>query len=345
MEVDKYSQQPDHAFRLYQSDEALFSLRPVNDWLAAARDQPLPGAFFGDFWHEGEFCVLYSQAGLGAGLLAAQIAESTASGAPIAGLAAQFGPPTAPRKTLFCDFEFTLPRLAARAAAPGELLLESVPQFSENFYRAELYRGPESAVGEIHCGYTTRQKLGEMIRKCRFQVVVINSFSYLRERLMRPSEVAWLISGLNETMAELNLSLLVVEHVPEIAALMNASENKIPAVTRRLYNFCDAALALGQSSQGVEIRYLKQLKKNRFDLVHGSENVLVARLNNAGCFPQFEFVGAAAESAHMPLTPAQQKRRLLAASAQLLAGAGRSQRQIAEELAVSPATVNRVLKE
>jgi RecA-family ATPase len=94
-EPEKYSigldQIQDETERLIQaSNEAtenkgLFTVKNANRWLEQAATRPIPNMLFGEFWFEGELCILYASSGLGKSILAVQIGNSISKGEQIRG--------------------------------------------------------------------------------------------------------------------------------------------------------------------------------------------------------------------------------------------------------------------
>ena len=68
-----------------KSNKGLLKVMPANKWMEQAKTRPIPKMIFGEFWHEGELCILFADTNLGKSILAVQIANSISSGEQIKG--------------------------------------------------------------------------------------------------------------------------------------------------------------------------------------------------------------------------------------------------------------------
>jgi RecA-family ATPase len=73
-----------------QSNEAkenkgLLTLKTANRWMQQAKTRPIPKMLFGEFWFEGELCILFADTNLGKSILAVQIGNSVSRGEQIRG--------------------------------------------------------------------------------------------------------------------------------------------------------------------------------------------------------------------------------------------------------------------
>jgi len=108
-------------------------------------------------------------------------------------------------------------------------------------------------------------------------------------------------------------------------------------------NFADSIFSIGRSAIGQDIRYIKQLKNRSDEIIYHSEKVLTARITQQGSFLQFVFMEEQPESAHLRHRDNNDYDELVNSIIEL-SQTGISQREIARELGVSVATVNRRLK-
>ena len=54
----------------------LFTIKTGNEWIQEAKNKPVPKMLFGEFWFEGELCILFADSNVGKSILAVQIADS-----------------------------------------------------------------------------------------------------------------------------------------------------------------------------------------------------------------------------------------------------------------------------
>ena len=162
------------------TNQDLFTIKPLNQWIEEAASRTDPRSLFGDFWLKGELSILFSDAGKGKSLLAAQIAESIASGIPVEPLAMS----AQPQKVLYFDLELSSQQFAMRYAAdpgPGDEFLKNPYRFSKNFCRAEL-----AASGTLPEEYKTYEaeyvlaSIEKAIRASGAKVVIIDSIAWVQ---------------------------------------------------------------------------------------------------------------------------------------------------------------------
>jgi hypothetical protein len=112
-----------------------------------------------------------------------------------------------------------------------------------------------------------------------------------------------------------------------------------------LSNFADSIFAMGTSRTGSDVRYLKRIK-HRSSAGRASETEVAAiRLAKQDCLLGFTYIGSGDERDHVGWygNTVDPERLALIKRAVSLAERQFTQREIASELGVSPATVNRYL--
>jgi hypothetical protein len=73
-----------------------FIMKPAADWLQMGNEQQHDEMLFGEFWHEGELCILFADTNVGKSILAVQIGNSISRGEPMPGF------PTKQQPKIFC---------------------------------------------------------------------------------------------------------------------------------------------------------------------------------------------------------------------------------------------------
>ncbi len=59
--------------------KGIFTIRTATRWIEEARLRPIPRMLFGEFWFEGELCILFADTNLGKSILAVQIGNRPVS--------------------------------------------------------------------------------------------------------------------------------------------------------------------------------------------------------------------------------------------------------------------------
>ena len=84
-------------------NKGLFTLKTANHWIEQAKNRPIPKMLFGEFWLEGELCILFADTNLGKSILAVQIGNSICKGDRIPGFKFEIQKQT----ILYFDFELS----------------------------------------------------------------------------------------------------------------------------------------------------------------------------------------------------------------------------------------------
>ena len=68
-----------------KESKGLFTVKTATRWIEQAKTRPIPKMLFGEFWFEGELCILFADTNLGKSILAVQIGNSISKGELIRG--------------------------------------------------------------------------------------------------------------------------------------------------------------------------------------------------------------------------------------------------------------------
>lgn len=311
-----------------------------NEWLRESKSRPMPRMLFGEFWYEGELCILFADTGLGKSTLAVQIAEYLARGRPFHPLKQE----AVSQNVLYLDFELSDKQFESRYSKDngGGQFATNHYEFSERFYRSEInidYAVPKHFESlEEYLFYSIEEALDQS----GAAVLIVDNITYLRDETEQAKDALPLMKALKELKSKRGISILALAHTPKRDSLQPISRNHL-AGSKMLMNFTDSSFAIGESHEDESIRYLKQIKERNTAKRYGENNVLVYEVTKQTNFLAFEFREFGKEMTHLrrPDTANIDVRR---EKVRELAAAGHSQREIAEILGVSVGTVNRDLK-
>lgn len=334
------------------SGQSILTIKPANDWMQQT-DEPLEPArkLFGDFWLEGELCILFADTAKGKSILAVQIAESIARSRPIG----EFEMTAEQTKVLYLDFELSAKQFRERYSgtytAKGLRIRDR--RFHRNFVRCQIeHRDVPPAFRDV--GAFLAHSIKHAVSSLEARVLIIDNISWLRTSNTNSSAALELMRELKELKETESLSILVLAHTPKRAFARPLTVNDL-AGSKMLANFADSIFAIGDSIHGKNIRYLKQIKPRSTPLIYDERNVAVARIEKPSNFLKFTFTGFANErehlirthyvlnSAEVPISIAEHERNIRKTEARKLHAAGHSQRAIAEQLGISLGTVNNYL--
>ncbi|QHS55714.1 AAA family ATPase [Mucilaginibacter sp. 14171R-50] len=311
----------------------LFTVETGNRWLELGEREPTPKMLFGEFWHQGELCILFADTNVGKSVLAVQIGNSIARGQPIA----PFALGAEPTRVLYIDFELSVTQFYQRYThAAGDYT------FPYGFLRAQFNADNMPAGNNSSYDDHVIAGIECKIKQVGARVLIIDNISCLRGGTENAAVALTLMKNLKALKADYNLSILVLAHTPKRrnpAAPLTADDLH---GSKLLINLADSAFAIGTSAATPNLRYLKQIKQRSTAQVYGQDNVCLCRIAKPGNFLQMEFEGNSAERPH--LRTRQLNQQILAPKVAHLAANGYSQRRISKELCVAVGLVNKLIE-
>lgn len=312
----------------------LFTVFTGNRWMELGEREPESKMLFGEFWHQGELCILFADTNAGKSVLAVQIGNSIALGKPIAPFALR----TKPSRVLYIDFELTTIQFYQRYAHP-----QGNYNFTDNFLRAQL--NPDTDIPGNYSSYDQFILTGleYRIKQAKATVLIIDNITCLRGGTENAAVALSLMQNLKALKADLNLSILVLAHTPKRRNPGSPLSADDLHGSKLLINFADSAFSICTSSTDPKLRYLKQIKQRSTAQVYGDDNVCLCRIQKHGNFLQFRFEGNSPERPHLR-TRNQLNRELLTQKVAELSTKGLSQRQISRELHIALGLVNKLMR-
>ena len=309
----------------------LFTVKSANQVIMDAKNRPPRRRLFGQLWYEGENCIFYSDTNLGKTILAYQIANSISSGRSILGLAMD-----APaQKVAYCDFELSEMQFLKRYSGDDG----SVYQFSPNLLRVEI--DPDVVNFPSGCSFEDylKMSLERLVVDHKVRILVIDNITYLGNETEKASFALPLMKWLKDFRRKYDLSILILAHTPKRDPSRPITKNDL-AGSRMMMNFCDGSFAIGGSTKGSQIRYIKEIKQRNEPFRYDSDNVIVCAVEKLNNFLQFRFVEYGCERDHLN----ESAKDALVQRAKELQAQGKTQREIAAQMGVSLGKVNNLLK-
>jgi len=278
--------------------EDIFTVRTANEWLRAAKSEPVPKMLFGEFWLEGEMALLFGETGSGKSMLAVQIAESIARGRPIAPAALE----ATPQKVLYIDFELSGKQFEMRYTKDhepghGEFLKKHY-RFSDKLHRVEIGTAFRLPDGFRSLEAYLLSAIKRLVNETGASVVVIDNITYLK-RSYGVRECLEFMQGLNRMKKELGLSILVLARSERRDTARPVSFSDLYGA-KILCNFADNVFAAGKSRIDRSLRYIKHIKPRSTEMIHDASHVPVFRIGKIGKnFLGFEHETFAPEADHL----------------------------------------------
>ncbi len=312
----------------------VFTLKTANQTIEEASKRPIPNKLFGQLWFEHEVTILFADSNLGKSILAVQIADAVSRGANVIGLEMS----AEPQPVLYCDFELSDKQFELRYMSEDG---STHHRFSDNLMRVEINPDAEGQDGGDFED-AVKSSLELIVKGRGIKVVIVDNLTYLHRETEKAKDAIPLMKWLKNFGRKYGLSILVLAHTPKRNLSNPVTKNDL-AGSKNLYNFCDGCFAIGESSQGTTVRYIKELKQRNLPFKYDAENVIVCEIAKPGDFLQFRFVGFGCESEHLRQID-DATREDLKARAKDMAAKGKSQREIASELGCSLGAVNKYLR-
>jgi len=315
--------------------DSTIRLRTMNQVMEEAKKEPIPQKLFGEFWHEGELCIMFSDSNAGKSILAIQIANSISNGKAIE----PFGLDAASQPVLYYDFELSDKQIEARYTNNYESHFE----FESNFIRGDLNPDTDMQMGfddnYEDCLY---RDIEDSILRSGAKVIIIDNITYIGSENEQAKFALPLMKNLKALKAQYGLSILVLAHTPKRDKSKPITSNDLQG-SKMLMNFCDSSFAIGCSTQHADRRYLKQVKQRNTKQLYGDDNVCLFDINKPHNFLQYTFVGFGDERLHLK-DRKEQENEDYTEKVRALRAEGLSLRQIATELGINFQKVDRLLK-
>jgi RecA-family ATPase len=317
-----------------KESKGLFTVKTASRWIEQAKTRPIPQMLFGEFWFEGELCILFADTNLGKSILAVQIGNSISKGEQIRGFKLE----TPKQPILYFDFELSDKQFENRYS----IKFEQHYNFDNNFIRVEINPDatiPEAQTFEDYLNHSLERSITETGAK----VLIIDNLTYLKNETEKAKDALPLMKHLKALKNKYGLSILALAHTPKRDLSKPITRNDLQG-SKMLINFCDSSFSIGESHSDKNLRYLKQIKQRNTEQIYDAENVCVCQIDKPNNFLLFEFVNFGKEWEHLKQHTEKDKENLNEKVSELKQQ-GRSLREIGAELGISHMKVSRILKD
>ena len=317
-----------------KESKGLFTVKTASRWIEQAKTRPIPQMLFGEFWFEGELCILFADTNLGKSILAVQIGNSISKGEQIRGFKLE----TPKQPILYFDFELSDKQFENRYS----IKFEQHYNFDNNFIRVEINPDatiPEAQTFEDYLNHSLERSITETGAK----ILIIDNLTYLKNETEKAKDALPLMKHLKALKNKYGLSILALAHTPKRDLSKPITRNDLQG-SKMLINFCDSSFSIGESHSDKNLRYLKQIKQRNTEQIYDAENVCVCQIDKPFNFLLFEFVNFGKEWEHLKQHTEKDKENLNEKVSELKQQ-GRSLREIGAELGISHMKVSRILKD
>lgn len=317
-----------------KESKGLFTVKTASRWIEQAKTRPIPKMLFGEFWFEGELCILFADTNLGKSILAVQIGNSISKGEQISGFKLE----TSKQPILYFDFELSDKQFENRYS----IKFEQHYNFDDNFIRIEI--NPEAVIPENKSFEDfLNDSLERSIIETGAKILIIDNLTYLKNETEKAKDALPLMKHLKALKNKYSLSILALAHTPKRDLSKPITRNDLQG-SKMLINFCDSSFSIGESNTDKNLRYIKQIKQRNTEQIYDAENVCICQIDKPFNFLLFEFVNFGKEWEHLKHHTEKDKESLNE-KVNELKQKGRSFREIGAELGISHMKVSRILKD
>ena len=303
--------------------EDILSVNNALSWCQKATTIDDPNPLWMNLWYEGEAACMFSDSNAGKSIYAVQIADSIASTG---------------KRVLYFDFEQSAKQFQLRYTNERG----NFYSFSHNFLRCEIdvtaLSGNTQPVDLIDSVISAADR-------AKADILIIDNLTFMCADSENGLAAHDFMMKLIEYKKAWNLSILILAHTPKREYNSPITQNDL-AGSKRLFNFFDSVFAIGRSTQGDDMRYIKQLKARMCPITMGENSVLSARIIKDNTMLRFEHLDQVAERAHLKTSSGPNSRVTDEQQREILdmRNEGKSIREIASIVGVSKSTVGQIVK-
>jgi len=312
----------------------LFTVRSANQVIDDAKSRPTPCKLFGQLWFEGEVEIMFADTNLGKSILAVQIAEAISRGKGTMEMKMN----AKPQMVLYCDFELSDKQFENRYRGDDG----SHYSFSPNLMHVEVNPDADDYPDGYDFEDYVKVSLERTVLQYNAKVIIIDNLTYLSRETEKAKDALPLMKWLKSFARKYGLSILVLAHTPKRNLSNPITRNDLQG-SKMLINFCDGCFAIGESTRGTNIRYIKEIKQRNEPIRYDAENVIVCEIIKPDNFLHFSFLEWGCESEHLRQMTATDRDDLIE-QVKELSSQGKSQREISKQLGIGLGSVNKYRK-
>jgi hypothetical protein len=326
----------------------LFLAKPANALLRAAEGKPREERrLFGDFWLEGEMTVLFGETGCGKSVLAMQIARALTGGPRFE----PFAMDVEPGRLGYFDFELNEDQFRKRYTSDVPTLNKQAEEVDEFPFSDRLIICRPQMLRTLPPRFATFHDLlihsvTDIVERFDTRFIIIDNITWLSPNLESSPTAQRLMKTLVQLKSHLGISILLLAHTKKLPPYTPIEIAHING-SKMLSLYVESMFAIGNSRRGKRLRYIKALKHRYTPDRDAETEVAAVSIGKEGNFLGFTFQNFTEERTHVGWrygVASGSDGPEFVKQVKELAERKFTQREIADQLGVSPATVNRCLK-
>ena len=248
-----------------------FKVESIDAILERNEGLPMAKKMFGEFWFEGELCILFGRTNTGKSNLAFQIAMGIAKESSES---EHFTYEGDPKTILYFDLELSERQVSSRlkgAKGTGDRFLR-VSYDSAFFHDSKTQQ-------------TAFEEIDQMIKEYKPAALILDNISVFHPDNEKASDATGLLNQLNGLKRRHNLPILAIGHTPKISTGVPIEITHLQG-SAQMGNLIDSAFAIG-TTKDMNRKYLKQVKVRETEFRYDSENVLLIEFSQEGDWVHF----------------------------------------------------------
>jgi len=263
-----------------------FKVESLDDILIRNEGLPPAKKMFGEFWYEGELCILFGKTNTGKSHLAFQIAMGLVNPSE----SEHFQYDGEKIKVLYFDLELSERQIATR--------LKGVQKTEGRFLRvafdSEYFHGAETQDDAF-------EEIGNMILEYKPGALILDNISVFHPDNEKASDATKLLNQLNNIKRRHKLPILVIGHTPKISSGLPIEITQLQG-SAQMGNLIDSAFGIGMTTDKNR-RYLKQVKVRETEFRYDSENVLLIEFSQEDEWVHFDAIEQTEEYELLSFSP------------------------------------------
>ena len=235
-----------------------FKVESLDDILERNKNLPPAKKMFGEFWYEGELCILFGKTNTGKSHLAFQIAMGLVNPSE----SEHFQYDGEKIKVLYFDLELSERQIATRLSGAKN----TEGRFLRVAFDSDYFHGAETQEGAF-------EEIDSLILEHKPGALILDNISVFHPDNEKASDATKLLNQLNNIKRRHKLPILAIGHTPKISSGLPIEITQLQG-SAQMGNLIDSAFAIGMTSDK-DKRYLKQVKVRETEYRYDSENVLL----------------------------------------------------------------------
>ena len=235
-----------------------FKVESLDDILDRNENLPPAKKMFGEFWYEGELCILFGKTNTGKSHLAFQIAMGLVNPSE----SEHFQYDGEKIKVLYFDLELSERQIATRLSGAKN----TEGRFLRVAFDSDYFHGAETQEGAF-------EEIDSLILEHKPGALILDNISVFHPDNEKASDATKLLNQLNNIKRRHKLPILAIGHTPKISSGLPIEITQLQG-SAQMGNLIDSAFAIGMTSDK-DKRYLKQVKVRETEYRYDSENVLL----------------------------------------------------------------------